>query len=52
VFHDFATTTVTTTNVAEVTSGVFNDDMMPGYQTAGGSGNMYGPVDFKYQELE
>ena len=52
VFHDFATTTVTTTDVAEVTSGVFNDDMMPGYQTAGGSGNMYGPVDFKYQELE
>ena len=50
VFHHFADTTVTTTEVAEVTKGVFNDDAMPGYQPAGGSGSTYGPVDFKYEE--
>ena len=52
VFHDVETTTVTTTEVAAVTSGVFYDDGMPGpgYQPAGGSKNTYGPVDFKYEE--
>ena len=44
-------TTVTTTSVATVTSGVFNDDNdLPdlGYQVAGGAGRLYGPVDFRY----
>ena len=40
-FYDFAATTVTTTNVAEVTSGVFNDDATPGYQPAGESGSTH-----------
>ena len=51
-FHDFDTT-VTTTDVAEVTSGVFSDDATPNdYRQMGGLGNTYGPVDFKYQEPE
>ena len=49
-FHDVVGTSVTTRDVAEVTSGVFNDDAMPGYQRPGESGSIYGPVDFFYEE--
>ena len=52
VFHDLDTT-VTTTDVAQVTSSVFNDDNDNpdlGYQRLGAPGNTYGPVDFKYEE--
>lgn len=49
-FHDVLQTTVTTRNVAQVTSGVFNDDADPRFQRSGGPGSTYGPVDFTYQE--
>lgn len=48
LFHDVIATTVTTTSVAAVTSGVFSDDAMPGFQFTGGAGQAYGPVDFRY----
>ena len=44
-FHDLPTT-VTTTSVAQVLSGVFNDDAAPGFVVQGGPGQMYVPVDF------
>lgn len=50
-FSDVLGTTVTTTDVAAVTSGVFNDDADPRFQQAGGPGNTYGPVDFRYEAL-
>jgi hypothetical protein len=52
VWHDLDTT-VTTTDVAQVTSSVFNDDNDNpdlGYQRPSGPGTTYGPVDFKYEE--
>lgn len=52
VFFDVLSTTVTTTDVASVRSGVFNDDADPRYQRAGGLNNTYGPVDFLYVEPE
>lgn len=48
LWHDVLATTVATTSVAAVTSGVFNDDASPGFQFAGGAGQAYGPVDFRY----
>jgi hypothetical protein len=48
-WHDI-NTEVYTTDVAQVTSGVFNDDATPGYVLAeSGSGQTFGPVDFKYR---
>jgi hypothetical protein len=41
-------TTVTTTPVAAVLSGVFSDDAAPGFTTQGGAGQTYGPVNFRY----
>jgi hypothetical protein len=52
VFHEVLDTTVTTTDVAQVTSGVFNDDADSLYRRFGAPGSSYGPVDFKYQEPE
>jgi hypothetical protein len=52
VFHEVLDTTVTTTDVAQVTSGVFNDDADSLYRRFGAPGSTYGPVDFKYQEPE
>jgi|SRR5687767_9665972 len=50
VWHNFDTTvTPVDVNVAQVRSGVFNDDNNPAYQPAGGPGNTYGPVDFKHE---
>lgn len=46
-WHD-ETTMVTTTNVAQVTSGVFNDDANPRYVLEGSAGRTFGPVDFTY----
>lgn len=48
LFHDVIATTVMTTTVAAVTSGVFSDDAAPGFQFQGGAGQTYGPVDFRY----
>jgi hypothetical protein len=50
VFHEVLDTSVTTTDVARVTSGVYNDDADPRYRRFGAPGNTYGPVDFKYLE--
>jgi hypothetical protein len=50
VFHEVLDTSVTTTDVARVTSGVYNDDADPRYRRFGAPGNTYGPVDFIYEE--
>jgi hypothetical protein len=50
VFHEVLDTIVTTTEVAQVTSGVYNDDADPRYRRFGGLVHTYGPVDFKYLE--
>ena len=47
-WHDVTVTTVTTTGVAAVTSGVYNEDAAPGFKFEGGAGQTYGPVDFRY----
>jgi hypothetical protein len=41
-------TVVATTNAAQVTSGVSNEDPGPIYTLEGSAGNTFGPVDFKY----
>lgn len=51
LWHDFMSTEVTTTDVAQVTSGVFNDDATPRYVlTEPDRENTFGPVDFKYRD--
>jgi hypothetical protein len=52
VFHEVLDTIVTTTEVAQVTSGVYNDDADPRYRRFGAAGNTYGPVDFIYEYEE
>jgi len=46
-FHDVNTTTVQTTNVARVDSGVFSDATTP-FTPASSAGHTFGPVDFQY----
>lgn len=46
-FHDANTTTVQTTNVARVNSGVFSDAANP-FTVVSTSGHTFGPVDFQY----
>jgi hypothetical protein len=49
-FHEVLDTTVTTTDVAQVTSGVYNDDADPRYRRFGAPSSTYGPVDFVFEE--
>ena len=46
-FHDADTTTVQTTNVARVESGVFSDGSNP-FTIVSTTGHTFGPVDFQY----
>jgi hypothetical protein len=46
-FHDANTTTVQTTNVARVDSGVFSDGANP-FTIVSTTGHTFGPVDFQY----
>jgi hypothetical protein len=48
----FDTTLVTTTDVAQVTSAIFNDDTNPRYVVSASTGQTFGPVDFKYIQPE
>jgi len=48
VWHDLPTNVVTTTNVASITSGVSNEDAVPGFLLSGGPGQLYVPVNFRY----
>jgi len=48
IWHDLPTNVVTTTNVASITSGVSNEDAVPGFLLSGGPGQLYVPVNFRY----